>query len=227
MTRHLLRSAPLLCLATLAVAACAGQPPGGGGTPAPSSAPAASGGTGSTSGPAARPGTGSRSGAGSTAATLPSTMPSGTTGAASPSGSSRRSPATAALTVYYVAVGDAGVSGPEIGCGDSLVATETEPVTFTNQVEAAITRLLADRDRSHGESGLVNSLYQSTLDYVSSSVEGGTVTVELTGEPRSGGICDDPRIQAQLRHTARAAAGADEAQILIDGEPIEEVMSLK
>ncbi|MFB0833593.1 GerMN domain-containing protein [Arthrobacter halodurans] len=225
MTPHLLRSAPLLCVATLALAACAGQPPGGSGAPAPSSAPAASGGTGSASAPAAPPGTGSRSG--STTAALPSTMPSGTTGAASPSGSSRRSPATAALTVYYVAVGDAGVSGPEIGCGDSLVATQTEPVTFTHQVEAAITRLLADRDRTHGESGLVNSLYQSTLDYVSSSVEGDTVTVELTGEPRSGGVCDDPRIQEQLRHTAKAAAGANEAVILIDGEPIEEAMSLK
>ncbi|MFK0084879.1 hypothetical protein [Glutamicibacter sp. NPDC090743] len=103
-------------------------------------------------------------------------------------------PTTAALTLFYVAVGDEGKSGSEIGCGDSLVATETGPEEFTNQVEASITALLADDEEMLGESVLRNALAGSDLDYVSSAVEGDAVTVELSGTVKSGGACDDPRI---------------------------------
>jgi len=91
-------------------------------------------------------------------------------------------------------VGDEGKSGSEIGCGDSLVATETGPEEFTNQVEASITALLADDEEMLGESVLRNALAGSDLDYVSSAVEGDAVTVELSGTVKSGGACDDPRI---------------------------------
>jgi hypothetical protein len=44
----------------------------------------------------------------------------------------------APLTVYYVAVGDNGISGPKIGCGDSVVATTTAPVRFRDQLGPSI-----------------------------------------------------------------------------------------
>jgi hypothetical protein len=185
-------------LLALALAGCGPSGPGGTAT-----SPATGGATTSAAAPATGPATGS------------------------PTPSSTETPTTSPLSIFYVAVGDAGKSGLEIGCGDSLVSTVSEPVEYTDPVEAAITHLLADKNREHGETGLVNALYQSTLKYVSSSIRNGTVTVELTGQPVSGGTCDDPRIQAQLKYTAQAAASVKEYVILIDGTPIEKFMSQK
>lgn len=114
-----------------------------------------------------------------------------------------------------------------IGCGDSIVATETGPVIFGSRVEASMSALLEDKDTQHGESGLMNALAASDMKYVSSSVSDDTVTVELTGELSSGGICDDPRIVAQLAYTAQVAAGTGKARILVDGTDIHDKLSQK
>lgn len=166
-----------------------------------------------------------------------STSPAPTMGEnpSSPSASSAPSSApaspstkTAKLTVFYVAVDNQeGVSGPKIGCGDTLVATETGPMTFTNQVEAALNALLKDNSSTHGESGLKNALAASDLRYKSSTVKGDQVTVNLTGTVMSGGTCDDPRIIEQLKYTAKVAAGVGSARILVNGSAIEELLSQK
>ena len=166
-----------------------------------------------------------------TASAPPAASPS-LTASPTPTGSSGTSASTetrtAKLTLFYVAVDDPeGASGPKIGCGDTLVATETGPVTFTNQLEASLRALLEDKSETHGESGLRNALAHSTLSYQSSSVSGDTVTVKLTGVPMSGGTCDDPRIIEQLKHTAKVAAGVGNARILIEGTDIEDFLSQK
>lgn len=133
----------------------------------------------------------------------------------------------APLTVYYVAVGDNGVAGPGIGCGDSIVATTTAPVRFTDQVGPSIRTLLANKNRDVGLSGLVNALYQSNLTYVGGELNGSTITIWLTGQFMLGGVCDVPRAKAQLEYTAMAASGATSAQVIVNGRPIDEVLSLK
>lgn len=133
----------------------------------------------------------------------------------------------APLTVYYVAVGDNGVAGPGIGCGDSIVATTTAPVRFTDQVGPSIRTLLANKNRDVGLSGLVNALYQSDLTYVGGELNGSTITIWLTGQFMLGGVCDVPRAKAQLEYTAMAASGATSAQVIVNGRPIDEVLSLK
>jgi len=131
------------------------------------------------------------------------------------------------LTVYYVAVGDNGVSGPRIGCGDSLVATTTAPVRFTDQVGPSVGTLLANKSRDVGLSGLVNVLYQSTLTYLGGELNGSTITIWLSGQFMLAGVCDIPRAKAQLEYTAMAASGATSAQVFVNGRPIDEVLSLK
>ncbi len=133
----------------------------------------------------------------------------------------------APLSLFYIALEDKGVSGTEIGCGDSLVKTTTESVSFTDEVEASFKRLLSNHKQYLGESGLYNALYQSRLSYVDSTVEGDTVTVNLTGTLTSGGACDDPRIINQLEQTAMVAADVDEAVVNIDGVPVEERLSAR
>jgi len=134
---------------------------------------------------------------------------------------------TAPLTIYYVAVGDNGVSGPKIGCGDSLVATTTAPVTFTDQVGPSIKTLLANKSRDIGMSGLINVLYQSSLTYLGGELDGSTITIWLSGQFMLGGVCDIPRAKAQLEYTAMSASGATSAQVFVNGRPIDEVLSLK
>ncbi len=133
----------------------------------------------------------------------------------------------APLTVYYVAIGDNGASGPMIGCGDSLVATSTAPVRFTDQVGPSVGALLANKSRSVGMSGLVNVLYQSNLTYLSGELDGSTITIYLSGQFMLAGVCDIPRAKEQLEFTAMAAAGATSAQVFVNGRPIDEVLSLK
>lgn len=133
----------------------------------------------------------------------------------------------APLTIYYVAIDDQGVSGPAIGCGDSLVATTTGPVRFTDQVGPSISTLLANKSRDVGLSGLVNALYQSNLTYLGGELAGSTITIYLSGQFMLGGVCDVPRAKAQLEYTAMAASGATSAQVFVNGRPIDEVLSLK
>jgi hypothetical protein len=126
-----------------------------------------------------------------------------------------------------VAIGDNGASGPMIGCGDSLVATFTAPVRFTDQVGPSIGTLLANKSRDVGTSGLVNVLYQSNLTYLGGELNGSTITIYLSGQFMLAGVCDIPRAKAQLEYTAMAASGATSAQVFVDGRPIDEVLSLK
>jgi hypothetical protein len=146
--------------------------------------------------------------------------------ASSPPGT-QDSAAPAALTLYYVAVDDAGGSGEAIGCGDSLVATYTERLSTPDRVREAMERLLADNGQFLGESGLHNALYQSDLSFVRASTEADTVTVEPEGQLQSGGTCDDPRIERQLEQTAATAAGTGTSVVLVNGVRVEELLSGK
>jgi hypothetical protein len=187
-------------------------------TASPSAAPTSAAATTTPATTAAAPGT--------TAAAPPSSAP------ASPTATQEPSPTglpeqVGPLTIYYVAVGDNGVSGPKIGCGDSLVATTTAPVRFTDQVGPSVGTLLANKSRDVGLSGLINVLYQSSLTYVAGELDGSTITIWLTGQFMLGGVCDIPRAKAQLEYTAMAASGATSAQVFINGRPIDEVLSLQ
>ncbi|WP_045730202.1 hypothetical protein [Pseudarthrobacter chlorophenolicus] len=211
---------------------CVGQP-----APAPTASSAAP--TPSASGTPA-PSTTATPTTAPTATTTASTPAAPTTSAAAPPSSAPAQPPvteepqptglpeqTGPLTVYYVAVGDNGMSGPLIGCGDSLVATTTGPVTFTDQVRPSVEALLANKSRDVGMSGLVNALYQSNLTYVAGELTGNTITIWLTGQFMLGGVCDTPRVTSQLEYTAMAASGAAAAEVFVNGRPIDEVLSLK
>ncbi|WP_344300462.1 hypothetical protein [Sinomonas flava] len=190
--------------------------------PSPASAPgsptSAAGPTPASAPPSSSRGTPSPTAAGTTPATAP---PAGTAPAA------ELPERVAALTIYYVAVGDGGVAGPAIGCGDSLVATSTAPERFRDQVAPSMRRLLADHRAMLGQSGLYNALYQSDLTYDGAAYDGRTITVYLSGTFTLAGVCDVPRVTAQLERTAITAAGAAQANILVNGRPLAAVLSLK
>ena len=132
-------------------------------------------------------------------------------------------PVTETVNIHLVALEDNGESGMLIGCGDSLIPVERE-IQATDDVELKITRtlniLLGLDDEFYGESGLYNALYQSDLSVDDVTVEDGTATVNLSGELLIGGVCDEPRVEEQLRQTILQFEGIDEAVILLNGGPL-------
>ncbi|MDI3330234.1 MAG: GerMN domain-containing protein [Micrococcus sp.] len=233
-SRHpLLAVAGLAAALSLGLTACGqgGQEPSE--TPAPTSSPASESASASPSASAsspAAPATETPTGSAS-----PSASASNTATASAPASASANASSPAAAgeaTVYWVSLAGSGHQGVEFpGCGDLLVestvkAEDSGEVGSTERVEAGIEALLEDREYEHSD-GLVNALYQSELTLEDVSLNGDTVTVDLSGQPLSSGSCDDPRIIAQLEYTAAANAGAYTAEVLVDGTPIQEFMSQK
>ncbi|UKA54280.1 hypothetical protein LFT45_21750 [Arthrobacter sp. FW305-BF8] len=179
------------------------QLPGSGQQPAPASGAAA--------GPAAAvPTTGSTP----TASTAPGSPGTGT------------GEAGAGTAVYYVALDDGGRSGVRFGCNDSLVAVHQADSSTSEPLQAAMGRLLSGPGAPPA-TGLYNALSASSLQYVSGYLDGTTVVVNLTGAVQPGGVCDLPRIEAQLTHTAVTAVGAVRAEIYVSGVPLAEVLGLR
>jgi hypothetical protein len=126
--------------------------------------------------------------------------------------------------VYFVALDDGGSTGVRFGCNDSLVAVFHSTAEAEEPLRAAFGVLLGGGD---SPDGLYNSLHNSALDYVSAYFDGTTVVVNLTGIIRPGGVCDLPRLEAQLTHTAVSAVGAARAEIYVDGQRLTDVLSLR
>lgn len=137
----------------------------------------------------------------------------------------------AELPLYFVALsGDfpPATTGRDVACQDLLVRASSVPVKTEDRVGTAVGFLIDDEQYSHGEPAITNSLDPSEdgLLYSSSRVEGDTVTVELTGDVVTRSQCESYRIRAQLNRTAAAAAGVANAEVLVDGVRIEEVLGL-
>lgn len=141
-------------------------------------------------------------------------------------GSGGQAGAAAGTAVYYVALDDGGTSGVRFGCNDSLVAVHDADPSIREPLHAAMSRLLSGPGAPPA-SGLYNALSSSTLQYVSGYLDGTTVVVNLTGSVQPGGVCDIPRIEAQLTQTAVTAVGATRAEIYVNGVSLAEVLSLR
>lgn len=124
------------------------------------------------------------------------------------------------VQIYLVALEEG-----EVGCGDELVAVERDIEPTPAPLTAAIEELLAMEERMLGQSGLYNALFRSDLQVEDVELEDGKATIILTGDLQTGGVCDEPRIEAQLRETALQFETVDEAEILVNGTPLEERLS--
>lgn len=132
------------------------------------------------------------------------------------------------VTIYLVALEDAGKNGPAVGCGDSLIAVN-RPVNPTDQpIQAALKELFSIKELHFGQSGLYNALWQSSLQVISASVDGnGVATVAIAGQVQMGGECDTPRFKGQIVQTILAAPRVKKAVVFLNGKPIDQALSLK
>jgi Sporulation and spore germination len=135
--------------------------------------------------------------------------------------------ATKSVRIYLIAVEDNGRSGRRIGCGDSLVAVTRSIRPTTAPLTAAMAALLSDHRRFYGQSGLYNALYQSRLKVQSARVVNGKATIHLTGKMQLGGVCDSPRVKAQLEQTAHQFSTVRSTAIYINNVPLWKRLSSK
>ena len=131
------------------------------------------------------------------------------------------------VKVFLIALEDNGQSGTLVGCGDSAV-----PVTVTiprtqGVLRAALEKLLSIRQQSYGESGLYNALYQSDLQLKSVTIDQGKAIIHLTGTLMLGGVCDNPRVAAQIEQTALQFSTVNDVAVFINDTTLEEVLSQK
>lgn len=132
-------------------------------------------------------------------------------------------PVTAGTTqvkIFLIAQNDNGVSGPPVGCGDSVIGvTRVIPAT-QGILKAALNELLAQHDQFYGQSGLFNALYRASLKLESVTLVNGVATINLTGTLSLGGVCDDPRAEAQLNYTAKQFPTVHTANFFLNGKPL-------
>lgn len=133
------------------------------------------------------------------------------------------------VKVFYILVDDAGNKGKEVGCGDSVVGVNREILATTTPLLAALGILLSDKNEtatsSYGE--LRNSLHASNLKFKNIAVKDGVTEVQLTGSFEAGGVCDDPRIIAQLEETAKQFNNMEEMRFIVNGQLMQDVLSGK
>jgi hypothetical protein len=131
---------------------------------------------------------------------------------------------TSSAKIYLIALEDKGISGPAVGCGDSLITVETQ----TKDAQAALQMLLQNHNQWYGQSGLYNALYQSDLKINRFESKAGKLEVDLAGNLLLGGVCDTPRVNDQLKATIRQSTTDTSPVIIrINGKLLEDLLSQK
>lgn len=120
------------------------------------------------------------------------------------------------VKVYLVALDDNGKRGRRIGCNDSLVpVTRTVAATGT-PLKAAVEELLAIPREYEG--GLGNYWAAADLRVQSAVISGGVATIRIRGTLPVAGICDEPRIEEQIKATALQFRGVRSVRVFLNGQ---------
>lgn len=127
--------------------------------------------------------------------------------------------------IYLTALEDNGQSGELIGCGDSAVPVAVDIEPTVAPMTAALNAMLNNNQQFYGDTGLYNVFYQSDLRVAGIDIVNGQANIHLTGTVNLGGVCDSPRVEAQLEKTALQYKTVDSVVILIDGQPLGTVLS--
>lgn len=139
----------------------------------------------------------------------------GTGGTQPPAGTTR-------LNIYMI-----GLNGGSVGCGDQVVAVARDVPKTAAPLTAALNLMLAQKDQNYGQSGLYNALYQSNLKIASITRVGAAWTIRLTGTLTLGGVCDNPRVKAQLEQTALQFSTVASVKYFVNGTPLDSLLSGK
>jgi|SRR3989344_1010709 len=131
------------------------------------------------------------------------------------------------VKIFLVALNDDGKSGIKVGCGDSLVAVNREISPTKAVLKASLESLFLIKNKSYGQSGLYNALYNSKLKVDRAEIADGKATVYISGTVSLGGVCDNPRFEEQIKSTVLQFPTVKEASIFINNKPLKDFVSEK
>ncbi len=134
---------------------------------------------------------------------------------------------TTRVQLYFVAIDDNGKSGKKIGCNDSLVAVDREVPATSAPLTTALNELFLLKDRFYGQSGLYNALYQSKLKIESVTIVDGKATIKLAGSLILNGVCDNPRVEAQIEQVALQFSTVKSVAVFLNNIPLQQALSEK
>ena len=120
------------------------------------------------------------------------------------------------VKVFLVALDDNGRRGRRVGCNDSLVPVNRTIRADADELTAAVEALLATPRESEG--GLGNYWQGENLRVQSASVRAGVATIRIRGNVYVAGVCDEPRIEGQIRETARQFRGVRTVRVYLNGQ---------
>lgn len=129
------------------------------------------------------------------------------------------------VKLFLIAIDDAGRSGKRIGCGDSVLAVTREISRTRAPLRAALEELLRMPERYGSDPELYNALHRSELRLESISVRHGLARITFAGQLVTRGVCDSPRVQAQIEETALQFPIVKKVQVFINGTPLSEYLS--
>lgn len=137
------------------------------------------------------------------------------------------SPGVSKVKIFLIGIDDNGASGKKIGANDSAIPVLVDIEPTKAPLKAALTKLLSLNEQMYGQSGFYHSLNQSDLEVKSVIIDDGEAVIELTGILKLGGVLDNPRVKAQIEETALQFDSVNKVSVFIDGEKLDEVLSLK
>jgi hypothetical protein len=126
------------------------------------------------------------------------------------------------VKVYLVALDDNGRRGQKIGCDDSLVPVKRTVSADAVPLRAAVEELLTVPREYEG--GLGNYWQGENLRVQSAAVRAGVATIRISGNVYIAGVCDAPRIEGQIRETARQFRGVRSVRVFVNGRRLADVL---
>ncbi|HHX44795.1 MAG TPA: LysM peptidoglycan-binding domain-containing protein [Chloroflexi bacterium] len=124
------------------------------------------------------------------------------------------------VRLYAIALG-----AGDIGCGDAVVPGVVRDILPTRApLPAALDELLALGPAIPDRSDLYNALGQSDLRVEAVDLVGDTAIVRLVGTLQIGGVCDEPRVRAQLESTVLQFAAVRDTIIFINGTRLDDLL---
>lgn len=135
--------------------------------------------------------------------------------------------ATEFARFYLVAPGDGGLSGPPVGCGDSVVpVSRARPRSgvLAEDIRASLEELFAIEQTTYGQSGLIHTFPGSEIAVTGVALNDLTLAVTLSGDIPLAGVCADPLIEAQILYTLFEYQDFESALIIVDGQNLRQLM---
>lgn len=126
------------------------------------------------------------------------------------------------VKVFLIALDDNGRRGRRVGCNDSLVPVTRTVNAGAVPLRAAVEELLAVPREFEG--GLGNYWAGENLRVQSVTLRSGVATIRISGRVPVAGVCDAPRIEGQIRETARQFRGVRSVNVFVDGRRLADAL---